>query len=92
MIRDPKPYPSIEWRNLKVNPASSETKEEISHTTINHGKQSKSFAFNAQDINRWVRSFDFATKTNFFAFKLEGIKFLRNIKINWEIRLATVKF
>ena len=46
MIRDPKPYPSIEWRNLKVNPASSETKEEISHTTINHGKQSKSFAFN----------------------------------------------
>ena len=46
----------------------------------------------AQDINRWVRSFDFATKTNFFAFKLEGIKFLRNIKINWEIRRATVKF
>ena len=46
----------------------------------------------AQDINRWVRSFDFATKTNFIAFKLEGIKSLRNIKINWEFLRAAVKF
>ena len=34
------------------------------------------------DINRWVRSFDFSTKTNFTAFKLERIKALRNVKID----------
>jgi len=33
------------------------------------------------DISRWVRSFDFVTKTNFTAYKLEGIKALRNVKI-----------
>jgi len=33
------------------------------------------------DINRWVRSFDFSTKTYFTAYKLEGIKALRNVKI-----------
>ena len=32
MIRDPKPYPSIKWRNLKVNSTSSETKKrDITH-------------------------------------------------------------
>ena len=44
------------------------------------------------DINRWVRSFDFSTKTNFIAYKLEGSKTLRNVKIKWEFLHATVKF
>ena len=43
------------------------------------------------DINRWVCSFDFSTKTNFIAFKLEGIKALRNVKIKWDFLRATVK-
>ena len=43
------------------------------------------------DINRWVRSFDFSTKTNFIAYKLEGIKALRNVKIKWDFLRATVK-
>jgi len=45
-----------------------------------------------QDINRWVRSFDFCTETNFTAFKLEGIKALRNVKIKRDFLSATVKF
>ena len=45
-----------------------------------------------QDINRWVRSFDFNTKTNFTAYKLEGIKALRNVKIKWDFLRAAVKF
>ena len=44
------------------------------------------------DINRWVRSFDFTTKTNFTTFKLEGIKSLKNVKINWEFLCAAKKF
>ena len=44
------------------------------------------------DINRWVCSFDFSTKTNFTAYKLEGIKALRNVKIKWDFLHATVKF
>ena len=44
------------------------------------------------DINRWVRSFDFSTKTNFTGYKLEGIKALRNVKIKWDFLCATVKF
>ena len=44
------------------------------------------------DINRWVRSFDFSTKTNFTAFKLEGIKALRNVKIKWDFLRAAMKF
>ena len=44
------------------------------------------------DINRWVCSFDFITKTNFTAYKLEGIKNLRNIKIKWDFLHAVVKF
>ena len=44
------------------------------------------------DINRWVRSFDFFTKTNFTAYKLEGIKPLRNVKIKWNFLRAAVKF
>ena len=44
------------------------------------------------DINRWVRSFDFITKTNFIAFKLEGTKALRNVKIKWDFLHAVVKF
>ena len=44
------------------------------------------------DINRWVCSFDFSTKTNFTAYKLEGIKALRNIKIKWDFLRAAVKF
>ena len=45
-----------------------------------------------QDINRWDRIFDFCTKTNFIAFKLEGIKALRNVKIKWDFLRAIVKF
>ena len=45
-----------------------------------------------QDINRWVRSFDFNTKTNFTTYKLEGIKALRNVKIKWDFLRAVVKF
>ena len=44
------------------------------------------------DINKWVHSFDFSTKTNFTAFKLEGIKALRNVKIKWDFLRAIVKF
>ena len=44
------------------------------------------------DINRWVRSFDFSTKTNFIAYKLERIKALRNVKIKWAFLRTTVKF
>ena len=44
------------------------------------------------DINRWVCSFDFSTKTNFTAYKLEGIKALRNVKIKWDFLQIVVKF
>ena len=44
------------------------------------------------DINRWVRSFDFSTKTNFTTYKLEGIKALRNVKIKWDFLRVVVKF
>ena len=44
------------------------------------------------DINKWVHSFDFSTKTNFTAFKLEGIMALRNVKIKWDFLRAIVKF
>jgi len=44
------------------------------------------------DINRWVRSFDFSTKTNSTTFKLEGIKALRNVKIKWDFLRDVVKF
>ena len=44
------------------------------------------------DINIWVHSFDFSTKTNFTAYKLEGIKALRNVKIKWDFFRATLKF
>ena len=44
------------------------------------------------DINGWVRNFDFSTKTNFIAYKLEGIKALRNVKIKWNFLRATMKF
>ena len=44
------------------------------------------------DSNRWVRSFDFSTKTNFTTYKLEGIKALRNVKIKWDFLRAAVKF
>ena len=44
------------------------------------------------DIDRWVHSFDFSTKTNFTAFKLEGIKAMRNVKIKWDFLRAVVKF
>ena len=43
------------------------------------------------DINRWVCSFDFSTNTNFTAYKLEGIKALRNVKIKWDFLCAIVK-
>ena len=39
-----------------------------------------------------VRNFDFNTKTNFTAYKLEGIKALRNVKIKWDFLHAIVKF
>ena len=44
------------------------------------------------DINRWVRSIDFVTRTNFTAYKLEGIKALRNVKVKWDFLCAAVKF
>ena len=44
------------------------------------------------DINRWVRSFGFSTKTNFTVYKLEGIKTLTNVKIKWDFLCAAVKF
>ena len=44
------------------------------------------------DINRWVHSFDFSTKTNFTAYKLNGIKALRNVKVKWDFLHAAVKF
>ena len=44
------------------------------------------------DINIWIRSFDFSTKTNFTAFKLEGIKALRNVKIKWDFLCVAMKF
>ena len=44
------------------------------------------------DINRWVCSFDFSTRTNFTAFKLEGINALKNVKIKWDFLRAIVKF
>ena len=34
----------------------------------------------------------FSTKTNFMAYKLKGIKVLRNVKIKWDFLCATVKF
>ena len=43
------------------------------------------------DINRWVCSVDFSTKTNFTAYKLEGIKALRNVKIKWDFLCAAMK-
>ena len=64
----------------------------------NNHKQKSSMASNhnfshstIHDINRWVRSFDFSTKTNFIAYKLEGIKALRNVKIKWDFLRAIVK-
>ena len=44
------------------------------------------------DINRWVHNFDISTKINFTAFKLEGIKALRTVKIKWDFLRATMKF
>ena len=44
------------------------------------------------DINRWVCSFDFSTKTNFTAYKLEGIKALRKVKIKLDFLRAAMKF
>ena len=71
------------WRLAKHNnhkqKSSMANNQNISHSTIH-------------DINRWVRSFDFSTKTNFTAYKLEGIKALRNVKIKWDFLHAIVKF
>ena len=65
----------------------------------NNLKQKSSVANNQKfsnstiyDINRWVHSFDFSTKVNFTAYKLKGIKALRNVKIKWNFLCATVKF
>ena len=44
------------------------------------------------EINRWVCSLDFSAKTNFITYKLEGIKALRNVKIQWDFLCTTVKF
>jgi len=44
------------------------------------------------DINKWVCSFDFSTNTNFTAYRLEGIKALRNVKIKWDFLHAAVTF
>ena len=65
----------------------------------NNQKQELSMASNKKfshstihDINRWVRNFDFSTKTNFTDYKLEEIKALRNVKIKWDFLHAAVKF
>ena len=64
----------------------------------NHKKKSSmannhNFSHSAiQDISRWVHSFDFSAKTNFTAYKLERIKALRNVKIQWDFLYAVVKF
>ena len=44
------------------------------------------------DINRWIRSFDFSTKSNFTSYKLQGIKALRSVKIKWDFLRAAVKY
>ena len=44
------------------------------------------------DINRWVRSFDLSTNTNFTSYKLEGIEALRDVKIKWDFLCAAMKF
>ena len=44
------------------------------------------------DINKWVHSFDFSTKSNFTSDELEGIKSLKNVKIKWDFLRAAVKF
>ena len=44
------------------------------------------------DISRWVRKFDFSTKIDSTAYKLEGIKTLGNVKIKWDFLRASVKF
>ena len=44
------------------------------------------------DINRWVCSIDFSTRTNFTAYKLERIKALRKVKIKWDSHCDAVKF
>ena len=44
------------------------------------------------DINRWVCSFDFSTKSNFTSYKLEGIKALRSVKIKWDFLRVVVEF
>ena len=53
--------------------------QKFSHSTIHN-------------LNKWVCSFDFNTKTNFIAYKLEGIKALGNIKIKWDFLRVVVKF
>ena len=54
-------------------------KHNFSHSTIH-------------DINRWACSFDFSAKNNFTAYKLEGIKTLRNVKIKWDFLHVVTKF
>ena len=44
------------------------------------------------DINRWVHSFAFSTKTNFTTYKVDGIWALRNVKITWDFLRVAVKF
>ena len=68
----------LEKHNNHKQKSSMASNHNFSHSTI-------------YDINRWVRSFDFSTKTNFTAFKLEGIKALRNVKIKWDFFRAAVK-
>ena len=65
----------------------------------NNDKQKSSIASNHNfshstiyDINRWVHSIDFSTKPNFIAYKLKGIKSLRNVKIKWDVLHVVVKF
>ena len=44
------------------------------------------------DINTWVRSFNFSIESNFTGYKLEGIKALRNVKIKWDFLCIAMKF
>ena len=65
--------------DLHKRELSMANNQNFSHSTIH-------------DINRWVCSSDFSTKINFIAYKLEGIKILRNVKIKWDFLRAIVKF
>ena len=52
MIRDPKPYLSIKWRNLKVNYAYSKLRKRYHTEQSSMANNQNIFYSIAQDINR----------------------------------------